>query len=181
VTMPASPPPHRIVVDQRELSRGELVRVADEPAISFVQGPGPGKRTERWSPDGFIFTVPEWDSRLLGMEAGTKLVRNTRTVCVGDEPVLTSAALVLPELLGGAVRWREEPIGELALAGVSVTFSRAEVYIRIPTLLESEPLGIEGCVPVCVIYRRCQVTPNAGGPPVPACVLVIARGDRVHL
>lgn len=177
--------PHRLVVDLREPSPMPLARVAESedpaanPAIMFIPASGaPVKK--QWDEGEFI--VPGWDSKRLGIGTGTKLSTYRLTMSIGSEPVLTSTSLVLPELLSGPVTWHERAIGELALTGASVVFSKATLHSRVPTLDEVEALKAVDGIPAFAIYRQCQVTPvGAPVPPSPGCVLVVARADRVHL
>jgi GntR family transcriptional regulator len=177
--------PHRLDVDLREPSPMPLARVAESedaaanPAIRFI--PAPESQVEkRWDEGEFI--VPTWDSKRLGIDTGTKLRTYRLILSIGGEPVLTSTSLVPSDLLGGAVTWREKPVGELALTGALAAFSKATIHCRVPTLDESEALDSVHGTPAFAIYRKCQVTPvGAPVPPSPGCVLVVARADRVHL
>ena len=180
VYMPAKEP-HRLVVDLSDPSAGGLELVAEgAPACSFIAARELGEVDERWTDDRF--TVPEWDALRLGLDAGTRLSRRILLVSVGGEPVLTCASLVPPDLKSAHVTWWDAPIGELALTGCSTVFDRAALHARVPTLEESERLRTVSGVPVHAVYRRCQVTPLVvSAPPKAACVLIVARADRVHL
>jgi|SRR5829696_7183799 len=184
VYMPAESP-HRIVLDQRDPRVSELARVAEGPVaegpvVAFLPAAGRGPVTTSWRED--TYSVPEWDERRLGIEAGTKLLRRTLIVAVDGLPVVSSATLVPAEFVRGTVGWRDAPVGEHALTGVTVTFSRATLHGRIPTLDEAAPLEVVPGVPVFAIYRRCLVGAGFDATPTtPACVLVVAPTDRVHL
>jgi hypothetical protein len=175
--------PHRLAVDLRKPSPMRLAMVAEPsdapPAVEFIPAPGPKPRT-RWHEGKYI--VPEWDSERLGIDTGTNLHTYTLTVLIGDEPILISITLAPSDLPGGAVTWRKMPVGELALAGLSATFDAPSIHSRIPTLEEEEALKAIRGVPTLLVYRQCQVTPaSAPVPSRPACVLVVARADRVRL
>jgi hypothetical protein len=185
--------PHRLAVDLRRPSSTKLRRVAepDEPHRAVELIPAPGSTVDpRYHESKDEYTVPAWDSERLGIDAGTRLRAYTLTLLIDGEPILASTSLVPSDLLTGAVKWQRSLEGELALAGVSATFSYPTLHGRIPTLNYSNALTkalkpkalkpVDG-IPAFAIYRQCEVTFGISPTPVRACVLVIARTDRVHL
>jgi hypothetical protein len=177
--------PHRLAIDRRKPSPMELALVAEpsdaelHPAVELIPAPGSEVST-RWHEGEY--KVPGWDSERLGIDTGTNLRTYTLTLLIGDEPILTSTSLVPSDLLGGAVTWQQKPAGELALAGLSAAFDQPTIHSRVPTLEEEEALNAIRGIPALAVYRQCRVTPaDAPAPPRPACVLVVARADRVHL
>jgi len=190
VSMPGMEP-HRLAVDLRKPSSTQLRRVAEpneaEPRRAVELIPAPGSTVDpRWHEGEGEYIVPAWDSERLGMDAGTRLRAYTLILLIGGEPILASTSLVPSDLLTGAVKWQEKSEGELALTGVSVTFSCPTLHGRFPTLNESKALKpkalktLEG-IPAFAIYRQCRVTPlGVSAVPRRACVLVVARTDRVH-
>lgn len=179
--------PHWLAVDLPKPSSIKLTMVAEpsyaepHPAVEFIPAAGSEVAT-RWHEGEDEYTVPGWDSQRLGIDTGTILRTYTLTLLIGDESILTSTSLVPSDLLGGAVTWQQKPIGELALTGVSAAFSSPTLHSRVPTLDESSALEPVPGIPAFVVYRQCRVTP-VGVPAIPkrACVLVVARADRVHL
>lgn len=179
--------PHWLAVDLPKPASMKLAAVAEpleaepHPAVEFIPADG-SEATMRWHESKDEYTVPAWDSERLGIDTGTKLRMYTLTLLIDGEPILTSISLVPSDLLGGAVTWQQQPVGELALAGVSATYSYPTLHSRVPTLEESESLEPVPGIPAFVVYRQCQVVP-IGVPAIPrrACVVVIARADRVHL
>jgi DNA-binding GntR family transcriptional regulator len=174
--------PHRLVADFQAPSPTPLSGVVEtepHPAVELI--PASGSTIEmRWREGEY--QVPGWDSERLGIDTGTKLRTYRQTLLIGGEPILISTSLVPSDLLGGAVTWHEKPIGELALAGASVTFNNATLHSRVPTLDESEALDPVPGIPAFALYRQFQVTSvGAPAPPRAGCVLVVARADRVHL
>jgi hypothetical protein len=179
--------PHRLAVDLRRPSSTKLEWVAEpgpHPAVELIPAPG-SKVDTRWHEGKDEYTLPAWDSERLGIDAGTKLRAYTLTLLIDGEPILASTSLVPSDLLGGAVKWKQTSEGELALDGVSATFSYPTLHGRIPTLDESKtlkPLKPLDGIPAFAVYRQCRVTPvGVSATPRKACVLVVARTDRVHL
>lgn len=186
VHMPAEPL-HRLIVRRLE-SAGQQVP-ADEwshvaqasvaPAVQLLPVDGAGPVTTRWQDS--TRTVREWDAAALGLDPGVELLARVGTVSVGDECVLASISLVLPDMVGPTVRCSEAEIGELAFAGVSAAFDSACTRARMPTLVEEEMLGMDTAAPVFAVYRRCRVRVDGDLRRWPGCVLVLANGDRVDM
>lgn len=185
---------HWLVVDLPKPWSMKLAKVAEphgaepHPAIALIPADG-SKIDTRWHEGEY--QVPEWDSERLGIDTGTKLRTYRMTLLIDGEPILTSTSFVPSDLLTGPVTWQRKPpdgelaldVGELALAGASLTFDNISTYSRNPTLDESEPLEPVPGIPVYVTYRQCQVTPVRRVPATSgrACVVVVARTDRVRL
>jgi DNA-binding GntR family transcriptional regulator len=179
--------PHWLAVGLRRPWHMKLDAVAEphdaepHPAVQLIPAAGSVVST-RWHEGKDEYTVPEWDCERLGIDTGTKLRMYTLTLLIDDEPILTSTSLVPSDLLDGAVTWQQKTEGELALTGVSTTFSYPTLHSRVPTLDESEPLEPVPGIPVIVAYRQCRITPvGIAATPRRACVVVVARADRVHL
>jgi len=185
--------PHWLVVDLPKPWPMKLAAVAEpetHPAIALIPAKG-SKINTRWRQGENEYEGPEWDSKRLGIDTGTKLRTNTMTLVIDDEPVLTSISFVPSDLLSGPVTWQQKPpvgkpaldVGELALAGVSLAFDSPSMHARIPTFDESEPLEPVPGIPVYAAYRQCRVTPVRRVPATSgrACVVVVARADLVRL
>jgi GntR family transcriptional regulator len=160
------------------LAAGERrVDLVTEPPIAFLGGPeavAPQRRAEQRRT-----AVPRIFATLLGLESGRILVERAITLAVGGEPILVSTSYLPLEAAGDDLRWREAEVGELAVAGARVLAEPVEDRVRMPVPAESEALRIGRGVPVRVLSRRCRVLLD--DQPVPAGVIVLARGDRVFL
>jgi DNA-binding GntR family transcriptional regulator len=148
-----------------------------EPPISFVGGPDTGAPQRR--AEQRRTAVPRIFATLLDIEPGRILVERAITLSVGGEPILTSTSYLPPEAAGDDPRWREVEVGELAVVGHQVLAEPVEDRVRMPVPAESDALRIGRGVPVRVLSRRCRVMLD--DQPVPAGVIVLARGDRVFL
>ena len=188
--------PHWLVVDLPKPWSMKLAAVAEphgaetHPAIALVPAKG-SKISFKWDEGKTEYEVPEWNSEWLGIDTGTKLRTYTMILLIDKKPILTSTSFVPSDLLSGPVTWRQkeppvgEPVldvGELALDGVSLAFDNLRMDSRIPTLDESELLKPVSGIPAYVAYRQCQVTPirQVHATSGRACVVVVARADRVH-
>ena len=172
-------PRHRIVVERRlaTIATAPLVAEPDSPFLSVMPA---GDAGYQWIED--TFTVPVWEAEKLGFEAGIAVRRRVLIVSIGDDAVLTSSSFLPMGVAGQAGGWRSTLVGDLAVTGLAAIYAATHVHVRIPTLAEAGLLGIVAGIPVFAFYRRCTVF-HACDPAValPACVLVVARGDHVFL